>query len=86
MRSNRVKRSVPVIIAGADPGRRSAISIGRVLDRVGGRVRALVDAGLERNQPITIFLTDSVYLGEVVDCVAQGRKYTIELLLIQYKS
>ena len=84
MRHNRTKRSRPVIIAGAHC-RGKAVSAGKVVNHVGGRVNALVDNPLECDQEITVFLTDHVYIGEVLKCVAAGKRFSVELLLIQYK-
>jgi hypothetical protein len=84
LRSNKSKSDTPVIISGVHAGNESAISIGRVLARTGGRVSVLVDTALECSSPITVFLSEHVYLAEVVNCVPKGAKYTVELLLIEH--
>ena len=61
------------------------MSTGRVVYQLGGKVNALVDTALECDQEITDFLTDHVYIGEVAKCVGVGKKFAVELLLIQYK-
>jgi hypothetical protein len=85
LRNSRSSADIPVIITDANEGK-SATSTGRVLDRRGGRVRVLVDTALDCDSAITAFLPEHAYLAEVVSCVAAGNKYTVELVLIQYRS
>jgi hypothetical protein len=60
--------------------------VGRLLEHQGARVSALVDNALERERAVTIFLPANAYVGEVVSCVAQGKQFTVELVLIQYRN
>ncbi len=84
LRSNKPDTDTPVIISTIEGDYRS--SVGRLLERGGARVSALVDMALERERAVTIFLPENAYLGEVVSCVAQGRQFAVELLLIQYQN
>ncbi len=83
LRSNAPDIDTPVIISTAEGDHCS--SVGRLLDRGGARVSALVDVALERERAVTIFLPENAYIGEVLSCVAQGRQFTVELMLIQYQ-
>jgi hypothetical protein len=58
-------------------------SVGRLLERGGARVSALVDSALERERAVTVFLPENAYIGEVMSCIAQKEQFTVELLLIQ---
>jgi hypothetical protein len=60
-------------------------SVGRLLERGGARVSALVDIALEQERAVTVFLPENAYIGEVVSCVAQEKQFTVELILIQYR-
>ena len=82
LRSNRTDTDTPVIISTIETDR---VSSGRLLEREGGRILALVDAALERERAVTVFFLDRAYFGEVLSCVAQGRQFTVELVLIQYR-
>ena len=84
LRSNKPDTDTPVIISTIEGDYRS--SVGRLLERGGARVSALVDMALERERAVTIFLPENAYLGEVVSCVAQGKQFAVELLLIQYQN
>jgi len=84
LRSNKPDTDTPVIISTIEGDYGS--SVGRLLDRAGARVSALVDIALERERAVTIFLPENAYLGEVVSCVAQGKQFAVELLLIQYQN
>jgi len=48
-------------------------------------VSALVDIRIERDREVTVFLPENAYLGEITNCAAQGKQFTIELVLIQYR-
>ncbi len=54
-------------------------------ERAGGLVSALVDLPLERDCEVTVFLPENAYVAEVRNCVAHGKQFTIELVLIQYQ-
>ena len=60
-------------------------SVGRLLERGGARVLALVDIAMERERAVTVFLPENAYVGEVVSCAAQGKQFAVELVLIQYR-
>jgi len=83
LRSNRPETDTPVIISTMGGDYRS--SVGRLLEREGGRVSALVDIRIERDREVTVFLPENAYLGEITNCAAQGKQFTIELVLIQYR-
>jgi hypothetical protein len=83
LRSNRPDADTPVIISTMEGSYCS--SVGRLLERGGARVSALVDNALERERAVTIFLPENAYVGEVVSCVPQGKQFMVELLLIQYR-
>ena len=61
-------------------------SVGRLLHREGGQVSALVDIPLEREREVTVFLPENAYLAEVTNCVSSGKRFTVELVLIQYRN
>ena len=84
LRTNRPETDTPVIISTTDGDYCS--SVGRLLEHQGARVSALVDNALERERAVTIFLPANAYVGEVVSCVAQGKQFTVELVLIQYRN
>jgi len=84
LRNNKPDIDIPVIISTVEGGYRS--SVGRLLERGGARVSALVDIALERECAVTIFLPENAYLGEVVSCVVQGKQFAVEILLIQYQT
>jgi hypothetical protein len=83
LRSNkpRPKNDTPVIIAGPPEGNR-VISVGRLLERKGAWVAALVDMPLEPASEVTVFLPGNVYLAEVVSCVGKQKRFTADLQLI----
>ncbi len=83
LRSNQPETDTPVIISTMEGNYRS--SVGRLLEREGGRVSALVDISLERECEVTVFLPENAYVGEVVSCVPQGKQFTVELVLIQFR-
>jgi hypothetical protein len=83
LRSNRPEIDTPVIISTIGGDYRS--SVGRLLQREGGRVLALVDIPVEREREVTVFLPENAYIGEIVSCVAKGKQFTVELVLIQYR-
>jgi hypothetical protein len=83
LRSNSPETDTPVIISTAEGDYRS--SVGRLLEHNGARVSALVDNAVERERPVTVFLPANAYVGEVVNCVPQGRQYTVDLILIQHR-
>ena len=60
-------------------------SVGRLLERDHARVSALVDHALEPECAVTVFLPENAYLAEVVSCQADGRQFTVDLVLIQYQ-
>ena|ERR1051326_2835693 len=74
-----------VIISADGEASDQTVSSGRVLQRAGGRVSALVDQAVDRNCEIIVFLPEDAYLGEVVSFEATDSKYTVELVLIQYR-
>jgi hypothetical protein len=80
LRSNRRETDCPVMISTMEGDYCS--SAGRLLERGGARVSALVDVALERERAVTVFLPENAYVGEVMSCVAQGEQFTVELLLI----
>jgi hypothetical protein len=83
LRSSRLDTDTPVIISTIKGDYCS--SVGRLLVRKGARVSALVDSALERERAVTVFLPGNAYIGEVVNCVAQGEQFMVELDLIQYR-
>src|SRR5579871_5123462 len=83
LRSNTPEADTPVIISTME-GEYSS-SVGRLLQRGGARVSALVDLALERERPVTVFLPENAYIAEVVSCVVQGTQFAVELVLIQFR-
>src|ERR1700693_738348 len=83
LQTNQPKADNPVIISTMEGDYCS--SVGRLLERGGARVSALVDIALKRERAVTVFLPKNTYVGEVVSCVAQGKQFTVELVLIQYR-
>jgi hypothetical protein len=83
LRSNRPDTDTPVIISTMEGDFSS--SVGRLLERGGARMSALVDIALERERAVTVFLPENAYIGEVASSVAQEKKFAVELLLIQYR-
>lgn len=83
LRSNKSDTDAAVIISTMEGEYCS--SVGRILERGGARVSALVDVVLEQERAVTVFLPEGTYIGEVVSCVARGERFTVELILIQYR-
>ncbi len=84
LRTNTPDTDTPVMISTLEGDYYS--SVGRLLERGGARVSALVDIALERERAVTVFLPENAYVGEVVSCVGQGKQFTVEILLIQYQN
>jgi len=84
LQSTKPDVDVPVIISTMEGAYCS--SVGRLLERQGGRVSALVDVALEPECAVTVFLPENAYLGEVLSCAAQGERFAVELVLIQYRT
>ena len=57
--------------------------MGRLLDRAGALVSAVVDMPMEREREVTVFLPENAYVAEVSNCVANEEQFKIELVLIQ---
>ena len=83
LQTNRPDTDIPVIISTMEGEYRS--SVGRLLERGGARVSALVDTAVQRERAVTVFLPENAYIGEVVSCVAQNGQFTVELMLIQQR-
>jgi hypothetical protein len=81
--SNRPEKDTPVIISTAEGDYCS--SVGRLLEHKGAWLSALVDNELYRDRPVTVFLPENAYVGEVMKCVPRGKQFTVELTLIQYR-
>ena len=84
LRTNTPDTDTPVMISTLEGDYYS--SVGRLLERGGARVSALVDIALERERAVTVFLPENAYVGEVVSCVGQGKQFMVEILLIQYQN
>jgi len=84
LRTNTPDTDTPVMISTLEGDYYS--SVGRLLERGGARVSALVDIALERERAVTVFLPENAYVGEVVSRVGQGKQFTVEILLIQYQN
>jgi hypothetical protein len=80
LRVNRMDIDTPVIVSTMEGDQ--CCSVGRLLDRGGARVSALMDTALERARAVTIFLPENSYVGEIRSCVPQGDQFTVELGLI----
>jgi len=83
LRSNLPEIDIPVIISPMEG--RYYSSVGRLLQRDHGRVSALVDQALELERAVTLFLPENAYVAEVVKCQADGKQFTVDLVLIQYQ-
>jgi hypothetical protein len=83
LQTNRPDTDIPVIISTMEGEYRS--SVGRLLERGGARVSALVDTAVQRERAVTVFLPENAYIGEVVSCVARDEQFTVELVLIQQR-
>lgn len=84
LKNNASDSDVPVIISTLD-GEYSA-AVGHLLNRDGARISALVDVAMERDRAVTVFLPENAYLGEILGCAEQGKQFSIELNLIQYRN
>ena len=82
LRSNKPETDTPVVISTVEGEYRS--SVGCLLEREGSRVSALVDIPIGRECEVVVFLPENAYVAEVMNCVAHGKQFTIELVLIQY--
>jgi hypothetical protein len=80
LRINRTEIDIPVIVSTTEGTH--CCSVGRLLERGGARVSALMDVALEGARPVTIFLPENAYVGEVTSCVGQGDQFAVELALI----
>jgi hypothetical protein len=83
LRSNQPDVDIPVIISPVEGKYYS--SVGRLLQRTHSRVSALVDQALELERAVTLFLPENAYVAEVVKCQAEGKQFTVDLVLIQYQ-
>ena len=61
-------------------------SVGRLLERTGALVSAVVDTPLERKREVTVFLPENAYAAEISNCVAYEERFKIELVLIQFQA
>jgi hypothetical protein len=43
-----------------------------------------VEQALELERAVTLFLPENAYVAEVVKCQAEGKQFTVDLILIQY--
>src|ERR1700722_1334010 len=83
LRTNRPDVDTPVIISPVEG--KYCSSVGRLLQRNHSRVSALVDQALELERAVTLFLPENAYVAEVVKCQAEGKKFAVDLVLIQYQ-
>ena len=79
LQSNKPETDTPVIISTI--GGEYPSSVGRLLERAGALVSAVVDMPMERE--VTVFLPENAYVAEVSNCVANEEQFKIELVLIQ---
>lgn len=84
LRSNQPEIDTPVIISPVEGKYYS--SVGRLLERDHARVSALVDQAVELERAVTLFLPENAYVAEVVKCEAEGKQFTVDLVLIQYRN
>jgi hypothetical protein len=84
LRINKPEIDTPVIVSTVGGNYRS--SVGRLLEREGSKVSALLDIALEMECEVTVFLPENAYAAEVRNCVSQGEQFTVELELIQYQN
>lgn len=82
LRTSKPETDTPVIISTV--GGEYCSSVGRLLQREGSRVSAIVDSPLEQECEVTVFLPENAYAAEITNCVAHGKQFTVELVLIQY--
>jgi hypothetical protein len=83
LRNTQPDVDTPVIISPVEGKYYS--SVGRLLERNYGRVTALVDQALELERAVTLFLPENAYVAEVVKCQAEGERFNVDLVLIQYQ-
>jgi len=81
LRSNQPDVDTPVVISATEGKYYS--SVGRLLEREHGRVSALVDQALDLECAVTLFLPENAYVAEVVKCQAEGKRFSVDLILIQ---
>ena len=65
---NRLDSHIPVMISTIEGG----CALGRLLDRGGARVSAVLNIALEQERAVTVFMPENAYMAEVTKCVAQG--------------
>ena len=53
--------------------------VGKLLKRTGSRILAVMDAGLEKGQAVTVFLPGYTHVAEVTRCTRQAERFRIEL-------
>jgi hypothetical protein len=78
---NSPKTDAPVMISSTEGDYCS--SVGHIVEHKGARISAIVDNELERERPVTVFLPTNACVGEVVSCVPQGERFSVELVLLQ---
>lgn len=83
LQNSRPEADTPVIISTADGDYHS--SVGRLLEHKGARVSVRVDRPLQSDRPVTVFLPENAYVGEVLSCVPQGQQFAVDLILIQHR-
>lgn len=81
LQGHRPNADVPVMISTMEGEYRS--SVGRLLERGGARLSALVDTALQKERAVTVFLPENAYIGEVLNCSPRDGQFTVDLLLIQ---
>jgi hypothetical protein len=81
LQSNKPETDTPVIISTI--GGEYCSSVGRLVERAGALVSAVVDVPMEREREVTVFLPENAYVAEVRNCVAHEEQFKIELVLIQ---
>jgi len=80
---NKPGTDTPVIISTTEGEHCS--SVGRLRERAGARVSAVVDRPMERDREVTVFLPENAYVAEVVSCVKEGRQFAVDVILIQFR-
>lgn len=81
LQSNKPETDTPIVISTIGGEYRS--SVGRLLERAGALVSAVVDMPIERGREVTVFLPENAYVAEVSNCVPHEEQFKIELVLIQ---
>ena len=81
LQSNKPETDTPIMISTIGGEYRS--SVGRLLERAGALVSAVVDVPMERAREVTVFLPDNAYVAKVSNCVPHEEQFKIELVLIQ---